>query len=371
MKICSPQLGLSPNSILGGEVFDREILLGLAKRNVKIEIILPFGKDHDKNIINWHISYLPITHFPAIFANVLYIPYLFQVYKKTKFQILRLHQPQFFVLPSLLLKIIYPDVKIVATYHQFRESKFLKFSRYLNNLWDHIICDSTNNARKFSKNYGVPLSKITVVHNGVPNYLKPKKKDKRLLKKLNLENKTVLLYMGLFIERKNPLFLLDMLKKMSKNHSRLVLIFWGTGPLENDIKTKAEELKISNNIRIIGPIYGKDKNEIHNIADVFVHPSLDEGFALSPLESMACAKPIIITKGYSAKECVQNGVNGFICEANNINQWMEKLSILTRNEKLREKFGQESLKRIKQGFLWTIAADKHFKTFKNLTHENS
>ena len=77
MVICSPQLGLNPKSILGGEVFDREILLGLAKKGIKIEIILPKNKPYDKNIKNWNITHLPISHFPAIFGNVLYLPYLF------------------------------------------------------------------------------------------------------------------------------------------------------------------------------------------------------------------------------------------------------------------------------------------------------
>ena len=58
MRICSPQLGLAPKSILGGEVFDREILLGLAKKGIEIEIIIPKNKPHDK-ISNWKINYFP------------------------------------------------------------------------------------------------------------------------------------------------------------------------------------------------------------------------------------------------------------------------------------------------------------------------
>ena len=105
MRICSPQLGLAPNSVLGGEVFDRQILLGLAKKGVKVEIILPRDKPHDKNIKNWNIIFMPIKHFPAIFGNLLYLPYLFKTYKKNKFQILRIHQPQFLGLGCLIFKI--------------------------------------------------------------------------------------------------------------------------------------------------------------------------------------------------------------------------------------------------------------------------
>src|SRR3989344_7010241 len=310
LTVCSPQLGLAPNSILGGEVFDREILMGLAKKGVKIEIILPKNKPHDKNIKNWSISYLRIDHFPAILANLLYIPAIFSIYRKSKFQILKIHQPQFFSAAAIIFKLFHPNVKIVATYHQFKETRFWLFSKLVNNYWDHIICDSKNVKTLILENYKVAPSKITVVHNGVPNYLKPAKKDSTLVKKLNLKGKIVLLFMGLFIERKNPLFLLDVLKELQDK--KVIILFWGNGPLESEIIDKARISNVHNQIRIIKLAFGPSKNKIHNLADIFVHPSLDEGFALAPLEAMACAQPIVITSGYSAKEAVENGINGFL-----------------------------------------------------------
>ena len=208
MVICSPQLGLNPHSFLGGEVFDREILLGLASKGIKVEIILPKNKPHDKNIKNWNIIQLPLTRFPAIFGNLLYLPFLIRIHKKSNFNIVRIHQPQFLGLGCLLFKIFARDVKLIATYHQFGETKLGPFSKTVNNFWDHIVCDSLAVKNKIIENYQISPNKITVVHNGVPRYLKPTKKDKILEKKFGLDGKIVLLFMGLFIERKNPLFLL-------------------------------------------------------------------------------------------------------------------------------------------------------------------
>lgn len=366
MRICSPQLGLAPSSILGGEVFDREILLGLAAKGLKIEIILPQNKHYDRNVKNWHITYLPVSHFPAILANLLIIPSLFYVYKKRKFAILRIHQPQFLGLGCLAFKIFNPQVKLVATYHQFRESNFWVFSKSVNNFWDHTICDSKNVENRLIKEYQIPAGKITVVHNGVPSYLKPAAKDPKLIKRLKLEGKIVLLFMGLFNWRKNPLFLLEVLSKLRKTRLNLVLIFWGKGPLESQIKTKARELGIINNIRIAKPLFGKDKNKIHNLADIFVHPSIDEGFALSPLEAMACGKPIVMTQGYSASEAVEDGINGFLCHYNDTNHWSVKLSELIKSQSLRENMGKASFYKVKKEFQWGIAVKKHIDVFKKL-----
>jgi len=357
MVICSPQLGLKPHSILGGEVFDREILLGLASKGIKVEIILPKGKSHDKGVRNWNISYIPLTHFPAVLGNLIYLPYLFKVYRKSKFKILRIHQPQFLGLGCLLFKIFSRDVKLIATYHQFRETKFGPFSKAVNNFWDHIVCDSLAVKNKIIENYQISPNKITVVHNGVPRYLKPTKKDKILEKKFGLDGKIVLLFMGLFIERKNPLFLLDVLSKLAQTRFDLVLIFWGDGPLKLQIIQKAKELGIEDKIRIINPIFGPQKNKIHNLADIFVHPSLDEGFALAPLEAMACAKPVVITSGYSANEAVENDINGKLCKSNNLESWTKNLSELINNIQLRKSMGKASLTRVKKKFQWDKAVE--------------
>lgn len=366
MRICSPQLGLAPNSVLGGEVFDREILLGLAKSGVNIEVILPKDKPHDKNVRNWHIAYLPISRFPAILGNILILPSLFKIYSQRRFEIIRIHQPQLLGLGCLLFKIFHPQVKLVATYHQFRESSFWVFSKSVNNLWDHTICDSKNVENRLIKEYQIPTGKITVVANGVPSYLKPAAKDLKLIKRLKLEGKIVLLFMGLFNRRKNPLFLLEVLSKLRKTRLNLVLIFWGKGPLESQIKTKARELGIINNIRIAKPLFGKDKNKIHNLADIFVHPSTDEGFALAPLEVMACGKPIVMTDGYSAREAVEDGVNGYLCHSNDTNHWSLKLNQLICDSSLRVKMGKASLAKVKKEFQWSIAVEKHLKIFEKL-----
>lgn len=369
MIICSPQLGLNPNSILGGEVFDREILLGLAKKGVKIEIILPKGKPYDQNIKNWHLTFIPISHLPAFLINFMILPYLYIVFAKHNFKIIRIHQPQFIGLGCLFFKFFHHNIKLVATYHQFGESNFGPFSKLVNNLWDHIICDSDNVKNLLAKKYQVRSSKISVVHNGAPNFLKPSSKDNNLIKELKLEDKIILLFMGLFVERKNPLFLLDVLASLSTKRENLVLIFWGEGPLESQIKTKAQELGIRDKIRIQKPVFGKEKNKIHNLTDIFVHPALDEGFALTPLEAMACAKPMVMTQGYSAPEVVEDNITGFLCHSNDTNHWCKKLNELIADSDLRERMGQAARLKVQKKFQWELAVDKHLEVFKTLAHK--
>lgn len=370
LVICSPQLGLAPNSILGGEVFDREILLGLAKRGVKIEIILPKNKPHDTKVKNWHLTYLPVSHFPAILGNFLYLPSLFKIYKQNEFQVLRIHQPQFLGIAAIIFKIFHPKVKLLATYHQARETKFFIFSKLVNNFWDHIITDSENVKQIILQKFSLHPDKITVVKNGVPSYLTPKKADEKLKRKLGLGGKFILLFMGIFVERKNPIFLLKVLRQVLKESPNVALIYWGEGPLKMQIKKIAKDLGVSKNIKLVAPIYGPAKNRIHNLADVFVHPSIDEGFALAPLEAMACAKPVIMNNLHSAKEAVEEGKNGFLCPPNNVKVWSQKTLRLLNDKNLREKLSKNSYEKAKRDFNWNKSVQTHLEVISYLTKRN-
>lgn len=360
MKICSPQLGLAKNSILGGEVYDREILTGLSKKGVKIEILLP--QNAKKEIIkNFNIMYLPINHFPAFLFNLLVIPYLFYVYRKQKFTILRLHSPQYVGFGALIFKLFHRKVKLIACYHQFRESQMYGLGNYLNKYWDFIITDSEFVKNKIISTYDIPAERIQAIYNGVAHYLKPEKKSKYLKNKYKTRDKFILLFMGLFIERKNPILLINILKKIKDKN--ILLIFIGEGPLRRQIIISAKEAGVYDQIIVLKPLYGPEKVKLLNLADVFVHPALDEGFPLSPLEAMACAKPAILNNGWSSEEMITNGVNGFI--ANDLNEWVSAIKIL-KNAEVRSKIGRNAYLKVKKDFRWKTAVDKHFEIFANL-----
>lgn len=355
-------------SILGGEEFDRQVLLGIAKNEIEVEIILPFHKPHDKNIKKWHISYLPISHFPAFMGNILYLMKLFKIYKKNKFQILRIHQPQFLGLGCLFFRLFHPKVKLVATYHQFNEANFGPFSEKINHYWDHIVCDSTNVKNKIIAKYKIKKEKISVVHNGYPNYLKPTTKDKVLSNKLNLDSKFVLMFMGFLNTRKNPLFLLEVLEKIKDKYKNVNLIYIGEGPLKKEITAIISKKSLQSYVQILEPVFNNDKLKLLNLADIFLHPSTDEGFALAPIEAMACGKPVLMNDAHSAREAIDE--NGFLCSKNSADDWVKKIEYLYNSQNLRHKMGKRSLEKARKEFSWDIVTKKHLEIFNSINRHD-
>ena len=66
-------------------------------------------------------------------------------------------------------------------------------------------------------------------------------------------------------------------------------------------------------------------------ADVFVHPSYQDGFGYAPVEALACGVPVIVTEDTGMKEHVIEGVNGYIIPTGDTEALRERLHHLQRH----------------------------------------
>jgi glycosyltransferase involved in cell wall biosynthesis len=63
-------------------------------------------------------------------------------------------------------------------------------------------------------------------------------------------------------------------------------------------------------------------------ADVYVHPSYEDGFAYAPMEALACGVPVIVTEDTGMKEHVNEGVNGLVIPTGNVPAIVEHLKAI-------------------------------------------
>ena len=92
-------------------------------------------------------------------------------------------------------------------------------------------------------------------------------------------------HVGRFAEQKNHDFLLSIFLNMLKQEN-CVLLLVGEGPLEDSIKARVNTMNMSESVRFLGAI--RDVERIYQAFDVFVLPSLFEGFPLVAIEAQ-CA----------------------------------------------------------------------------------
>ena len=101
----------------------------------------------------------------------------------------------------------------------------------------------------------------------------------------------------------------------------------------------------------------------YNNCDIFLSTSRLEGFGLSVAEAMSCGKPCIVTNCSSLPELIDNGKGGFLCERDNVDDFVEKIKILSKDRLLIEKMGKYNREKVIKEFSFNALKDKYLKLY--------
>lgn len=347
MKICSPQLGLAPESNSGGEVYDREVINRLCHQGVKVLALLPKNRPYFQHK-NLSVKFTPIKPmFPPHVFNAFTLSYLLKTYSQEKFDLLRIHNPYFIGPAAVIFKKLYPTVPVVASYLHLESGFNHLIDKVVVNYFDHIITISKSTKSEIIEQLKYPSEKMSVAYPGVDDRFQPK----------NVSHKRfTIMFIGGLKPRKNPEFLLKVMQKI--NRSDIQLIFAGDGPLKNRLRGK--------NIQVTGFIPESAKPALYHQADVVVLPSLKEGFGMTLAEAGASGLPVIGNNHSSIKEIIQDGKTGFLAKTNDVADWAEKLLQLIKSPDLGRKMGKAGQKFVRTNFTWENNLKIHLKVYENL-----
>lgn len=165
-------------------------------------------------------------------------------------------------------------------------------------------------------------------------------------KDLNItDDKIVVLFVGKFEPKKNPIILIEAAKKLDPN--KYHFIFVGNGLLEEEMKKVSSGMS---NIHYL-PFQNQSKMPVvYHMADVLALPSQGPGetWGLVVNEAMACKKAILIsTKAGSFSDLVKNGINGYVFDSGNTKKCVESLTKMGDKSTV-IKMGEESGKKIEK-----------------------
>ena len=201
-----------------------------------------------------------------------------------------------------------------------------------------VIADSESTARDIKSVLGAPQDRITVIPAGVGREMRPLHDPRRIEMFRASHNlpKRFILFLGTLEPRKNIPVLLEayarFVSRCSYEH-RLVLV-GGKGWYYNTIATAIDKLDLRNRVLLPGYVPEQELPLWYNAADLFVYPSLYEGFGLPPLEAMACGTPVIVSNASSLPEVV--GAAGSVVEANDATALAQAMEQLLDDEDLRQ-----------------------------------
>lgn len=115
----------------------------------------------------------------------------------------------------------------------------------------------------------------------------------KIKKNLNIEDKFVLGHVGSFTQPKNHKFLLEVYREVLKRKANAVLLLVGDGELRSQIENQLVTFEIHDRVTFTGVV--SNVNEYMQAMDVFVFPSIFEGFGIVLIEAQATGLPCVVS----------------------------------------------------------------------------
>jgi glycosyltransferase involved in cell wall biosynthesis len=163
-------------------------------------------------------------------------------------------------------------------------------------------------------------------------------------RKTNTKN---ILFVGSLYPVKGVQYLITAMKKILEDAPDAKLIIVGDGEEREWLAALSIQLGIQKYVQFVGKVPHEKVKTFMQQADVFVLPSLSEGFPNVILEAMACGLPIVASRVGGIPDIIKNGVHGYLVEAKKPDEIAEKILIILQNDQVRNKISRTNLELIK------------------------
>jgi glycosyltransferase involved in cell wall biosynthesis len=273
--------------------------------------------------------------------------------------------------PSFIAPMFLPCPLVVA----ILDTMYLVHPEYYPRLWSiylriliptivqkatAIVTVSNSSKENISKYYNIAPAKIRVIYPGVDSRFKQFREGslrQRIKEKYGIGGPFII-FVGALERMKNIPRLLEALSILKKAHEsmkhKLVLVGpAGKGILE--IRQTIARLSLADEVLFLGYVPGEDLPLLYNAADLFVLPSLHEGFGLPLVEAMACGTPVVASNTSCIPEVIADA--GLLFDPTDPNSIALQIHLVLSDDLIRQKMIECGLGRARQ-FSWKEAARK-------------
>ncbi len=149
----------------------------------------------------------------------------------------------------------------------------------------------------------------------------------------------------------------DIIDSLTYLPSNVKLLILGNGVLEKKLKDKVIDLSLSDRVNFLGYIPHKDLPKYLQASDIFIRPSLSEGFGSSFIEAMATKIPVIATPVGGIVDFLKDGETGLLCEIKNPKSIAQKVEKLLKDKESRDYIVRNAYEMVKNKYDWNIIAN--------------
>ena len=219
----------------------------------------------------------------------------------------------------------------------------------------HFVSCSHFVAGSYQKKLDINPSDISVIYNLVnPQNLSCQADEPNLIRQtLNIpDDGFIYINVGRLDPPKGQAYLLKAFQKVLLRVRQAYLVIVGTGPSETDYKELAKSLKIDHRVHFLGR--KKGIGAYLEMADVFVFPTLYEGFGIALVEAMTKRLPCIATNLDVIQEIIDDKVSGLLVAPRSESEIAEAMIRLFEDPELRKSLGQQAFKKAENQFFINV-----------------
>ncbi|MDH5828136.1 glycosyltransferase family 4 protein [Sphingobacterium faecium] len=225
-------------------------------------------------------------------------------------------------------------------------------NKFYNNC-DKVYVPTTSIVSELIK-MGVNPSLMQIWKRGIDNTLfSPKKKDPSWLKEITGNNHPTLLFASRLVWEKNLKTLIDIYTLLKQQDIPFNFIVAGDGSALDICRQKMPEALF------LGKLNHDDLSKLYASSTLFIFPSHSETYGNVVIEALASALPCVIADGGGSADLIIEGVTGFKCKPKDANAFVNRITQLLRDEKLRTELGHAGLE-FSKSMDWTSLADTYF-----------
>lgn len=202
---------------------------------------------------------------------------------------------------------------------------------------DHIIGRANASISGLERLCGLdPARPVTIVPNAV-TATPPSAALPGASAVLQAADATNVLVIGRLARSKGSDVVLEAFSRIAANHEHVRFIMAGDGPLRPMLEQRASDLGLHERVSFVGEF--DDAGVFLRVADVVVHPTLNDGRSVAVLEAMAWGRPVVASNVGGVSELVSDGVTGVLVPPGDPVALADAVSKLIADRGMRERLG--------------------------------
>jgi glycosyltransferase involved in cell wall biosynthesis len=230
-----------------------------------------------------------------------------------------------------------------------------------------VITGSEHTKRDMVGRYGLPEEKVVVTYYAADHAFRPILDRQRIaaIKAKYGITTDFILFLGSLQPRKNLLRLIEAFTLLHEGGAlahKLVI----AGPAlwrESEVYDRVRKYGLEEDVVFTDYVPHEDMPLLYNAADLFVFPSLYEGFGLPPLEAMACGTPVVASNISSLPEVL--GDAAILVDPYDVQQLARAMHDVLSSGDLRQEMAAKGLERARR-FSWAETAHKTLEVYQEV-----